>query len=105
MEVSTILAIIAALGGFESVKWFLNRKYEKKKASLELKHSREEWLEIRLSERDAKVDTIYRDLRKSEERVLALTKEVNRKELDLELLKIKRCDVRGCTQRQPPSEY
>lgn len=112
MEIEVILTVIGALGGFESVKWLLSRRTNRLKDEAEIKTveienylKREERLEQRLHERDVKVDTIYRDLRNTEVKILELTKKINKLELDNEVLNVKRCDVRGCALRQPPGEY
>lgn len=80
MDWSNVIALIGVLGGFESVKWFLNRRYERRKEdasadNMEIQNLQSiigilqgeiERLNQRLKERDAKVDALYVELRKEQ---------------------------------------
>ena len=53
---------------------------------------------------DAKIDTIYVELRQEQAEKLQLIYDKHELELKLKEAEIKKCDVRGCTNRQPPSD-
>lgn len=116
MEINDWLALIGALGGLEAIKWvvsfYVNRKTNARKEdatadSMENENERKQvdWLEKRLAERDTKIDAIYAELRQEQ---AAHLEDIHRKhelELRLKEAEIKKCDVRGCANRQPPSDY
>ena len=113
---SIILSVIGALGGFEAIKWavstWINRKTNARKEdaaadSMEIDNEKKQiaWLENRMAQRDAKIDALYIELRQVQNEKLELISKLHEKELELETIKVKRCDVRGCTNRQPPSDY
>lgn len=116
MDWTTIGALvgsfITAMGGIEFVKWWFNRNTYARKAKVGVKADEQslyakqiEWYEKRLAERDAKVDTIYRELRESQTRELGLIEEKNKLELEKQLLLYQKCEVRGCGSRKPPGDY
>ena len=123
MELNDWLAIIGAFGGVEAIRWvitfWVNRKTNARKedASADgaeiqnlltvINTLKEEIARItsEKSKRDEKVDYLYAELRKSEEKVLNLIREKHELELRLKEAEIKKCDVRGCPNRQPPSDY
>lgn len=112
MDWTIIAAIIASLGGREFFTWIANRKaYARKEnaaakdAELTLHEKQIERYEKRLSERDAKVDALYRELREEQKKNLDFIETINKLELDKELLGIQKCEVRGCNLRQPPGIY
>ena len=99
MQITTILAFITAMGGLEAVKWMVRyiscrktdaRKEEADVSSLEEENRRKkvDWLEDRLAQRDEKIDGLYIELRKEQEES-----------------EVKKCEIRGCVKRIPPSEY
>lgn len=116
MDGTLIVTLIATLGGFEGIRWgvsaWVNRKTNARKEdatadSMEDENQRKQvdWLEKRLSERDAKIDSLYVELRQEQ---AAKLDEIHRRyevELRLKEAENKRCDVRGCTTRIPPSDY
>lgn len=116
MELNDWLAILGAIGGLEAIKWivnfYVNRKTNARKEdatadSMEDENERKQvdWLEKRLAERDAKIDAIYVELRQEQAEKLQLIHDKHELELKLKEAEIKKCDVRGCSNRQPPSDY
>lgn len=123
MELNDWLTIIGTFGGVEAIRWgitfWVNRKTNARKedASADgaeiqnlltvINTLKDEIARItsEKSKRDEKVDYLYAELRKSEEKVLDLIREKHELELRLKEAEIKKCDVRGCPNRQPPSDY
>lgn len=116
MNLNDWLTIIATLGGFETIKWtitfFVNRKINTRKEEATVESMEDEsqrkqvdWLEKRLSERDAKIDTLYGELRHEQSTHLDEIHKKHEIELKLKEAEMKRCDVRSCGDRRPPSEY
>lgn len=116
MGLNEWLAIIGALGGLEAIKWianfYVNRKTNARKEdaaadSMENENERKQvdWLEKRLAERDMKIDSIYTELRQEQAVHLEDIHKKHELELRLKEAEIKKCDVRGCINRQPPSDY
>lgn len=116
MDWNLIVTLIATLGGFEGISWavttWLNRRTNARKEdaaadAVENENERKQvaWLEERIAQRDAKIDGLYAELRQSQSTYL---EEVHRRheiELKLKEAEMNRCDVRGCGNRQPPSDY
>lgn len=107
-----LLTLISTLGGLELIKFLLNRKIFSRKeeatvVSLERQNERDhiKYLEERLAERDSKIDTIYLELRKEQAEKLEILREKHTIELELREANVKKCVVRGCSGRKPPSEY
>ena len=107
MELNDLLALIGALGGFKAIEWvvtfLVNRKTNARKEdasadSLEDENERKQvnWLEERLAQRDAKIDTIYVELRQSQQAHLEEVHKLHELELKLKESEARRCDVRGC---------
>lgn len=94
MEVGTVIALITALGGLEGLKWFFNRK-----------KNNVDWLENRITERDKKIDAIYVELRQEQAAHLETIHKLHEVELAFKEAEMRRCDVRRCENRQPPSDY
>ena len=116
MGVNDWLAILSALGGVEAIRWgitfWVNRKTNARKedaaadaAENENERKQVDWLEKRMAERDAKIDGLYIELRKEQADKLQLIHDKHELELRLKEAEIKKCDVRGCGNRQPPSDY
>ncbi len=116
MGLNEWLAIIGALGGLEAIKWgvsfFVNRKTNARKEDatvngLENENERKQvaWLEDRIAQRDAKIDALYIELRQEQAAHLDEIHKRHQTELKLKEAEMKRCDVRGCSKRQPPSDY
>ena len=64
-----------------------------------------DWLEKRIAERDAKIDSLYQE---KNAMTNAYMEEVHRRhEIELQLTEadVKKCLRHGCKDRQPPSDY
>ncbi len=116
MELTDYLTIIGALGGWEAIKWcvnfFFNRKLNRRKDiasvdSLEIDNQKKQvdWLEERLLQRDTKIDSLYIELRQLQSEKMKIIYDKHSLELKLQEAIIRRCDIRGCKSRQPPSDY
>lgn len=116
MGLNEWLAIIGTLGGFEAIKWvvnfYVNRKTNARKEdasadAMENENERKQvaWLEDRIAQRDAKIDALYIELRQEQAAHLDEIHKRHETELKLKEAEMKRCDVRGCGKRQPPSDY
>lgn len=62
-------------------------------------------LEARLKIRDDKIDVLYVDYRKLQNDHIELLKRYHMLDIERQEAVIKRCDIRGCKERMPPSEY
>lgn len=111
-----ILAFISAMGGMEAVKWTLNwvvnRKTEARRNKadvncLENENHRKQvnWLEERLTQRDTRIDALYSELHREQTEKQEWIIRCHKAEMDCKELEVKRCLIRGCSNRQPPSEY
>mgnify|MGYP007085809124 CR=1 FL=1 len=111
MQITTILAFITAMGGLEAVKWIVRyiscRKKEASVCNLEEENRRKkvDWLEDRLTQRDEKTDGLYIELRKEQEEKINWIHKCHEVELIKKESEVKKCEIRGCTQRMPPSDY
>ena len=116
MQITTILAFITAMGGLEAVKWIVRyiscrktdaRKEEASVCNLEKENRRKkvDWLEDRLTQRDEKIDGLYIELRKDQEEKINWIPKCHEVELIKKESEVKKCEIRGCTQRMPPSDY
>lgn len=114
--ITTILTFITALGGLEAIKWVVrsisHRKTDvrKEKASVdsmeeENRRKKVDWLEERLTQRDEKIDEIYAELRKEQEDKMDWINRCHEVELAQKESEVKKCEIRGCAKRIPPSEY
>lgn len=116
-------AIIGAIGGSSTITWLItfwvNRKTNARKEDasadgmeiqnllniINAQSSQIDKQETRMTTRDAKVDFLYSENNKLRSEQLELIKERHELELRLKEAEIKKCDVRGCANRQPPSDY
>lgn len=116
MQITTILAIITAMGGLEAVKWMARyvsfhktdaRKEEASVDSIEEENRRKkvDWLEERLAQRDEKIDGLYVELRKEQEEKIDWIHKCHEVELVQKEWEVKKCEIRGCAKRLPPSDY
>lgn len=116
MELNDWLTILGTLGGLEAIKWmvnfYVNRKTNARKEdatadSMEDENERKQvdWLEKRLAERDAKIDTIYVELRQEQAAHLDEIHKRHETELKLKESDMKRCEVRKCLEREPQTGY
>lgn len=106
---TNIAAIIATLGGWEAIKYFLNRKANQRKAEAEadsveftvLKNA-VEFLEQQLQEKEIRFSEQIEVVRKLNAEVLELTKDKAKLELELQTY---RCLRKKCGQREPQNGY
>ena len=57
------------------------------------------------SELDSKIDQLYAEKNEDRQRIRELTEKNATLEIEKIKLEAKRCDVRGCSGRKPPSDY
>ena len=123
MSLNDWLTIIGALGGLEAIKWtvnfFVNHKTNTRKENASADGVEMQNLLIVINtlkdeiarvmsekiKRDEKVDYLYIELRKSEEKALKVTSEKHELEMCLKEAEMKKCNVHGCVDRVPPSDY
>lgn len=123
IELTDIITIVGTMGGIEGVKWavraWLNRKTDARKEDaaadgMEIQNllsvitnlsGQLDKSDIRMVARDGKVDFLYSENNKLREDNLELIKKIHELELRLQETEVKRCDIRGCTNRIPPSDY
>lgn len=116
MGVNDWLAILSALGGVEAIRWgitfWVNRKTNARKedaaadaAENENERKQVAWLEERVAQRDTKINALYVELRQEQASHLEEVHKRHEVELKLKEAEMKRCDVRGCGNRQLPSGY
>lgn len=116
MEIMEFMTLLGTVGGVqgvvEGVKWWQSRKLRRRQdeagvAAVENENTRKQidWLESRLAERDAKIDAIYKELR--QEQGLRIQELHSRHEVELRLTdaEARKCCVRGCENRIPPTDY
>lgn len=116
MEIQDLLALIGTIGGIqgfcEALRWWQSRRLrlrqdEAEVSALESENSRKQtdWLEQRLADRDAKIDNLYSELRKEQERRISEICERHQVELRLTEADARKCLIHGCPTRQPPTDY
>ena len=116
MGLNDWLAILGAIGGSSTITWaisfWVNRKTNARKEdasvdSMENENERKQvdLFEKRMSERDMKIDSLYVELRQEQSAHLEEIHKRHEVELKLKEAEMKRCDVRGCSNRVPPSDY
>lgn len=123
MGINELLALIGALGGIKAIEWvvnfFVNRKTNARKEDASADAAEIQNLlnvisnlsgqldksDTRMTSRDGKVDFLYSENNKLKAEKLELIKKNYELELRLKEAEIKKCDVRGCSNRQPPSDY
>ena len=107
---------LTAMGGLEAVKWLVRyitcrktdaRKEEASVNSMEEENRRKkvDWLEERLTQRDEKIDGLYIELRKEQEEKIDWIHKCHEVELIQKESEVKKCEIRGCVKRMPPSDY
>lgn len=107
--IASVSTIIATLGGWEAIKYFLDRKTNKRKAeaeadSVEFNVLRQsvEFLQIQLQNKEKRFAEEIEVVRKLTAENLDLTRE-NAKLKTERALKL--CERRNCAQREPQSGY
>ena len=123
MSFNEWLAVLGAVGGTSTITWFVtfwvNRKTNARKEDasadgMEIQNllsiitaqsAQIDNQEKRMGVRDTKVDFLYSENNKLRSDQLELIREKHELELRLKEAELKKCDVRGCIKRQPPSDY
>ena len=107
--IETLLTVITALGGFEAIKYFLNRKTNKRKAeaeadSAEFNALREynEFLQRQLSDKEERFTNQTDRLRTIQDEYFDLMKKNAQTELELQKF---RCIRAKCPYREPQNGY
>ena len=94
MQITTILAFITAMGGLEAVKWLVRyitcRKTDARKEEASV---------------NSMEDGLYIDLRKEQEEKIDWIHKCHEVELIQKESEVKKCEIRGCVKRMPPSDY
>lgn len=116
METINFITLISALGGLEAIKWLANflthrktdvRKEQASVDDLTAENHRKQidWLEERLAQRDANIDSLQDELRKEQADKLEWMNRCHETELTNKELEVKRCIIHGCPKRTPSSDY
>lgn len=107
--VEIIISVIGAIGGWEAVRYLINRKANKRKEeaeadAVEFNVLRETmvFLQERLKAEEQRIEEQTTILRERQNEILDLTKKQG--ELELELQRY-RCVVPKCANRQPQNGY
>lgn len=123
--IEQISSIISMVGGAVSsivlpvIGIFMFRDIRKRKLNAETKKLEidnltsyaDEWKGLyeqrdkRVDELNAKIDQLYQEKEVDRQRIRELQEKNTALSLENQSLKIKECQVRGCKQRQPPSDY
>lgn len=105
----SIIAILGALGGVETVKYFLNRRTNTRIAIAEAEsaefHTLQEtvqFLQDQLKEKEERFANQTERLRKTQDDLFRERELRHKAELELAL---KRCEVKRCGNRQPQNGY
>lgn len=61
--------------------------------------------EAKVHELDTKIDQLYLEKNEDRERIRDLQSKNAKLELENQALNFKKCEVRGCKDRQPPNDY
>jgi chromosome segregation ATPase len=61
--------------------------------------------EAKVHELDTKIDQLYVEKNEDRERIRDLQSKNAKLELENQALNFKKCEVRGCKERKPPSDY
>ena len=113
---TSIAGMITALGGFELVKWLINRRSNKRlaaahadteevkadSAEFTLLKQQVEFLQSQVLDKEKRFAEQTNVVRKLTTEVLELSKKNGQLGIELET---KRCDVKHCPNRQPPTGY
>lgn len=120
MDWNLIISIIATISSAEGIRWaiscWVNRKTNARKEDaaadaaeiqnlltvIDSLNKQTERLESDLLGRNQKVDFLYAELRKSEEKCLELLSRLHDTELRLKEADLSRCDIWDCLKRIPP---
>lgn len=107
------MTLVGAAGGMQGVveivkRWHSRRMEARKEeadvSAMENQNRRQQidWLEKRLTERDAKIDAIYAELRQEQMRRIDEIHQRHQVELRLTEAEARKCLVHDCKSRIPP---
>lgn len=106
---ATFASALTALGGWETIKYFINHKTNKRKAEAEadsveftVLKTAVEFLQTQLQEKEERFAQQTELVRKLNAEVLELIKEKGKVELELQTY---RCIRKKCGQREPQNGY
>lgn len=109
MIITAITSTIVALGGWEAIRYLMNRKTNTRKEeaeadSVEFNVLREttEFLQTQLKEKEERFAEQTGQVMKLNSEILTLTKEKGKLELELQRY---RCVVQKCPKREPQNGY
>mgnify|MGYP000348694086 CR=1 FL=1 len=104
-----LLPLIGAFQFYDSKK---RKEAAAKKAEAEnITQYAAEWKELyekkeaKVHELDTKIDQLYVEKNEDRERIRDLQSKNVKLELENQSLNFKKCEVRGCKERKPPSDY
>lgn len=107
--IEIVVSVITALGGWEAIKYCLNRKTNKRKEeaeadNVEFNVLREamDFLQTQLKEKEQRFAEQTDLVRKQNLEILEITKQKAQLELDLQRFK---CVIKGCNNRDPQNGY
>lgn len=121
--IKTIVTVVTALGGFEGVKWLVNRKSNARVAQAnadaqeikvdtdEFRYLRErtEFAEQQLVQKEQRFAEQTSVLRDVQRQLIETTIKVGERDAEISRLQaersIKLCERRGCANREPQSGY
>ena len=107
---TVILPLIGAFMFYDSKKRREDAQAEKAEAENITQYAAE-WKKCYEEERrveeelNGKIDRLYMEKEQDRERIRDLQSKNARLELENQALNFKKCEVRGCKDRQPPSDY
>lgn len=108
--ITTFLTSAGLLTGFFG--WFYTRKAVRKQAFLkadekemDLFHRNYDWVMQQIDEKDKKIDELYDERHKLWDDIINKNAEITQLRLEKQKLTYERCEIKGCKQRKPPSEY
>lgn len=107
---TTFLPLLGAFMFYDSKKRREAAQAEKAEADNITQYAAE-WKELyekkeaKVSELNAKIDQLYIEKNEDRERIRDLQSRNVKLELENQALNFKKCEVRGCKDRQPPSDY
>lgn len=105
-----LLPLIGAFQFYDSKKRREAAQAEKAEAD-NISQYAAEWKELyekketKVHELDTKIDQLYLEKNEDRERIRDLQSKNAKLELENQALNFKKCEVRGCKDRQPPSDY
>lgn len=111
-----IVAVVTALGGLEALKWLvqllLHRKTDKRKRENDVSEQEREahrkhvdWLETNLRECHEAETRLYQELYDEQLDKERWLKRCHELELALKEAEMRKCNRRGCPNREPPTDF